>query len=78
MRSRWPWIIGRWTRLILFTLSIGACQPVEVKTVEVPATIQCKEGDRCFSVTKEFLLEHGRLFDENIRLKSALNICQNK
>jgi hypothetical protein len=62
----------------LFIMSLGGCPAPEVKTVEVQASIQCKEGDRCFSVTKEFLLEHGRLFDENIRMKAALKICNDR
>lgn len=54
--------------------SCGSCQPQPVKTVEVPATVNCVEvqGMRCFSVTGAFIEEHERLFIENIRLKARL------
>ena len=63
--------IGLW-------LSIVGCPSKPVPKPDPPsgATTQCLID--CASVSKSFLREHGQLFDENIRLKAALKLCQEK
>jgi hypothetical protein len=49
------------------------------KVPNVPAsdaTVQCHTD--CVQVSKAFLKEHADLFDEVIRTKSALKLCQEK
>ena len=40
------------------------------------ASVQCSSD--CVSVTKGFVKEHANLFDELIRTKAALKMCQEK
>ena len=57
--------------------SIVSC--AESKGREVPAsaaTLQCQVD--CVSVSKALVKEHYDLFDENIRLKAALAICERR
>jgi hypothetical protein len=65
---------------ILFGLSIVACAPNKVETVQVPASSNCSaaESRTCISVTEEFIREHGRLFADNIRLKADNDACHGK
>jgi hypothetical protein len=57
--------------LLLCVLSIASCQSQPVpKTVERKATVQ--------GCTDAIIAEHDDLFAENIRLKQALQVCQEK
>ena len=49
------------------------------KVPEVPASassVRCMQD--CVSVTKAFVKEHADLFDEAIRLRAALAICEKR
>ena len=46
-------------------------------TVEVEASANCHlPGDQCIAVTRAFVMEHAILFEQTIRLKAALKVCQ--
>jgi hypothetical protein len=40
------------------------------------ATVQCRQ--ECVSVSRAFVKEHANLFDEVIRLRAALKLCQER
>lgn len=40
------------------------------------ATVACTTD--CFSVSTAFIREHAQLFDEVVRLRAALKLCQEK
>lgn len=61
-------------------LGCGSCQPQPVKTIEVPASVQCDPtlGQTCWLVTEMFIQEHKALFMEVVRLKAELDECQQR
>ena len=65
---------------LLAILSFNGCGILSSKPVpSVPAsdaTVQCQKD--CVSVSKAFIKEHGNLFDEAIRLRASLKMCQEK
>ena len=75
----------RWTSAISLLLivsfsSIASCRSLPPpNTVEVEASVNCKgPADKCIAVTRSFVDEHARLFDQVVRLKAALKICQGR
>jgi hypothetical protein len=63
--------------VMLCLLSIVSCSTkLDPNLVIGEAAIHCKED--CVVVTKGFVKEHANLFDELIRTKSALKMCQEK
>ena len=69
--------------LLLLILSFSgfvSCRtPSAPSTVEVEASVNCRgPADKCIAVTRAFLDEHLRLFEQNIRLRQALKICQDQ
>lgn len=58
-------------------LSTAACAEKSAPRIDPGgATVQCKQD--CISVNKAFVVEHAYLFDELIRTKAALKVCQEK
>ena len=72
LRSAWIKAIG--LLLICSFSSFVSCATPPAKTVEVAASVNCKQD--CIAVTKQFVLEHAILFEQVIRLKAALKSCQ--
>jgi hypothetical protein len=74
---------GIMTRLlwIFCLLNIVACSSKPVpKAAFSDASVQCDTLKRtdCWSVTPAYVKEHANLFDELIRTKAALKLCQEK
>ena len=61
-------------------LSLSSCGILNSKPApSVPASdasVQCRQD--CVSVTKAFVKEHANLYDEAIRLRASLKMCQEK
>ena len=58
-------------------LSIASCSTkLDPNLVIGDASVNCERG--CVTVTKGFIKEHANLFDELIRTKAALKMCQEK
>ena len=58
-------------------LSIVSCSTkLDPNLVIGEASVQCTTD--CVAVTKGFVKEHATLFDELIRTKAALKMCQEK
>ena len=64
--------------LILCLMSTVSCALKPVPRPASGATVRCAADEDCVSVSKAFVREHGELFDENIRLKAALKLCNEK
>ena len=66
---------------IFCLLSTASCSSKPVpKAAFSDASVQCDATVRkdCWSVTPAYVKEHAILFDEAIRLKAALKVCQEK
>lgn len=62
---------------MLSLLSIVSCaSKPDPNLVIGEATVQCKAN--CVSVSRGFVKEHADLFDELVRTKAALKMCQEK
>ena len=74
------WIRGILLGLIVCFSSFVSCRPLPApNTVEVEASVHCTAPvDKCIAVTRAFLDEHFRLFEQNIKLKQALKSCQGR
>lgn len=59
---------------MLCLLSTASCARPIVSSS--PGTVQCLND--CVTVTKGILKEHAQLFDETIRLRDALSICEKR
>lgn len=66
---------------MLSLMSIGGCASKLVpRAPSSAASVQCEDGtgNHCWSVTPAYVKEHALLFDEVIRLRAALKMCQEK
>lgn len=62
---------------ILCSLTIANCaSKLDPNAPIGGATVQCQAD--CVQVSKGFVKEHAELFDELIRTKAALKMCQEK
>jgi len=63
--------------LIFCLLSIVSCASKRDPNLAIgAATLQCQV--ECVSVSKAFVKEHAELFDEDIKLRAALKLCNEK
>ena len=74
------WISAISLLLIFSISSIVSCRtPSAPNPVEVDASVNCRRpADKCIAVSRAFVDEHARLFDQVIRLKAALKICEKR
>lgn len=61
--------------LLLSAILLPSCSPtIDKHAPASPASVVCQTN--CVSVTPAFVKEHADLFDEVIRLRAALKVCQ--
>ena len=64
---------------MLFIYGLVGCQHPTPTVVHTTMTVNCDPNkEPCFSVSRSMVDEHYELFAENIRLKAALKLCQEK
>ena len=72
---KWRWTKATILVSMLCLFSTVSCHKAPApSTLEVSASANCNQD--CVAVTKQFVLEHALLFDQNIKLKAALKACQ--